>query len=65
MMCALGIVISLFERSKSNKGQVIDCGILCSLFHLKKAMIDGSSYLNSFIYQMFKLGIYVLFTYNS
>lgn len=30
MICALGIVLSLFERSKSNKGQVIDCGIYVS-----------------------------------
>lgn len=31
MICALGIVLSLFERNKSNKGQVIDCGIYLTL----------------------------------
>jgi len=37
-MCAFGIMVSLFERERSGKGQVIDC-----------AMQDGALYLASFI----------------
>ena len=34
-MCALGIVMALLERSKSNKGQVIDAN-----------MVQGSAYVS-------------------
>lgn len=37
-MCALGIVLALFEREKSGKGQVIDA-----------AMMDGVNYFGTFI----------------
>ena len=39
MLCALGIMLALFERSKSGKGQVVDCN-----------MLSGSSYLASFLW---------------
>uniref|UniRef100_A0A0B6ZF29 Alpha-methylacyl-CoA racemase n=2 Tax=Arion vulgaris TaxID=1028688 RepID=A0A0B6ZF29_9EUPU len=38
LMCALGIVMALYERSVSGKGQVIDAN-----------MVEGSAYLASFI----------------
>ncbi|KAF9426406.1 hypothetical protein BGZ76_002783 [Entomortierella beljakovae] len=45
LMCALGVILALYERTKSNKGQVIDA-----------AMIGGVSYIGSFIYNMQKAG---------
>jgi len=39
LMCAFGIILCLFERERSGKGQVIDC-----------AMQDGALYLASFIF---------------
>ncbi|KAF9172274.1 hypothetical protein BGX21_005174 [Mortierella sp. AD011] len=45
LMCALGILIALHERTRSNKGQVVDA-----------AMIDGVSYIGSFVYNMHKAG---------
>lgn len=39
LMCALGIMMALFEKTKSGKGQVIDA-----------AMVDGSAYLASMSY---------------
>ena len=38
-VCALGIVLALYERSKCGKGQVVDCN-----------MLSGSSYLASFLW---------------
>lgn len=38
LMCALGIVLALFERSRSGLGQVIDCN-----------MVEGSAYLGSWL----------------
>lgn len=40
LLCALGIVLALFERSNSGLGQIIDAN-----------MVDGSSYLGSFLYR--------------
>ena len=39
MLCALGVLLALIERQRSGRGQVIDA-----------AMIDGSSYLASFVF---------------
>ena len=36
--CALGIVIALFERSRSGLGQVIDC-----------SMVEGSAYMSMLV----------------
>ena len=44
-MCAFGIVVALFERVKSNKGQVIDA-----------AMVDGAAYLSTFVSELVRLG---------
>lgn len=41
MTCALGIMMALFQRVQSGKGQVID-----------SAMVDGAAYVGSFVYQM-------------
>ncbi|KAF8947227.1 hypothetical protein BGZ47_009950 [Haplosporangium gracile] len=45
LMCALGVLLALQERTKSGKGQVVDA-----------AMIDGVNYLGSFVYNMHKAG---------
>ncbi|KAG0335248.1 hypothetical protein BG004_000071 [Podila humilis] len=45
MFCAMGILIALHERTKSNKGQVVDAG-----------MIDGVRYLGAFAYNFNKIG---------
>ncbi|NP_001167512.1 alpha-methylacyl-CoA racemase L homeolog isoform X1 [Xenopus laevis] len=47
LTCALGIVMSLFERTKSGKGQVIDC-----------SMVEGAAYLGSFVWKSQKLGLW-------
>ena len=44
-MCALGIIIALFERTRSGQGQVIDA-----------AMVDGASYLSTFVFRANSLG---------
>ncbi|KAF5270510.1 hypothetical protein FQA39_LY08388 [Lamprigera yunnana] len=38
LMCALGIMMALFERQTSNSGQVVDC-----------SMVEGTAYLGSWI----------------
>lgn len=43
-MCAFGILLALFERSKSNVGQVVDT-----------SMVDGTAYLGSWIFRSQKL----------
>ncbi|XP_059729817.1 alpha-methylacyl-CoA racemase [Haemorhous mexicanus] len=45
--CALGIVIALFERAKSGKGQVIDA-----------SMVEGVAYLGSFLWKSQSLGLW-------
>ncbi|GJJ67984.1 alpha-methylacyl-CoA racemase [Entomortierella parvispora] len=45
LMCALGVLLALQERTKSGKGQVVDA-----------AMIDGVNYIGSFVYNMNKAG---------
>ncbi|KAG0224819.1 hypothetical protein BGW41_004943 [Actinomortierella wolfii] len=45
LMCALGILLALQERTRSGKGQVVDA-----------AMIQGVNYLGSFVYNMHKAG---------
>ncbi|NWR09975.1 AMACR racemase, partial [Paradoxornis webbianus] len=47
VMCALGIVIALFERSRSGRGQVIDA-----------SMVEGVAYLSSFLWKSQKLGLW-------
>ncbi|KAJ3417191.1 hypothetical protein HDV05_006397 [Chytridiales sp. JEL 0842] len=47
MLCAMGILIALIERQKSGKGQVVDA-----------AMIDGASYLSTFIVKMKQRGLW-------
>ncbi len=47
MLCALGIVLALFERSRSGKGQVID-----------SAMVDGAAHLTSFLFGFFHAGFW-------
>ena len=46
-MAAFGVVMALFEREKSGLGQVIDA-----------AMIDGSAYVSSFLYDTKKIGFF-------
>ncbi|XP_076626447.1 alpha-methylacyl-CoA racemase [Colletes latitarsis] len=40
LMCAFGIILALFERSRSNIGQVVDT-----------SMVDGSAYLGSWLFR--------------
>ncbi len=47
MLCALGIVLALFERERSGKGQVVD-----------SAMVDGAANLASFIFGMRQGGVW-------
>ncbi|XP_062942676.1 alpha-methylacyl-CoA racemase isoform X1 [Cynocephalus volans] len=47
LMCALGIVMALFERTRSGKGQVIDAN-----------MVEGTAYLSSFLWKTQKLGLW-------
>lgn len=44
LMCALGIVLALFERNSSGLGQVVD-----------NAMVNGAAYLGSWLYRSQKL----------
>ncbi|ELR24394.1 formylCoA transferase, partial [Acanthamoeba castellanii str. Neff] len=47
MLCALGILLAVIERYKSGKGQVVDA-----------AMVDGASYLSTFIHNHRHTGIW-------
>ncbi|XP_006896861.1 PREDICTED: alpha-methylacyl-CoA racemase [Elephantulus edwardii] len=47
LMCSLGIVIALFERTVSGKGQVIDAN-----------MVEGTAYLSSFLWKTLKTGLW-------
>ncbi len=47
MLCALGITLALLERGHSGKGQVVDA-----------AMVDGSAYLATFLYQFRSAGMW-------
>ncbi|KYM84748.1 Alpha-methylacyl-CoA racemase [Atta colombica] len=47
LMCALGIILALYERTKSNIGQVIDT-----------SMVEGSAYLGSWLFRSQKMGIW-------
>ncbi|NXS55153.1 AMACR racemase, partial [Brachypteracias leptosomus] len=46
-MCALGIVLSLYERTRSGKGQVIDA-----------SMVEGVAYLSSFLWKSQNSGLW-------
>lgn len=47
LMCALGIILALFERTNSGVGQVVD-----------NAMVNGAAYLGSWIYRSQKLPVW-------
>ncbi|KAM3848789.1 alpha-methylacyl-CoA racemase isoform 2-T2 [Vipera latastei] len=47
VMCAMGIIIALYERTKSGKGQVIDA-----------SMVEGVAYLSSFLWKSQKVGLW-------
>ena len=47
MLCALGILLALLERSRSGKGQVVD-----------SAMVDGAAHLTSFLFGFFRAGLW-------
>ncbi|XP_037385837.1 alpha-methylacyl-CoA racemase isoform X2 [Talpa occidentalis] len=47
LMCALGIVLALFERTRSGKGQVIDAN-----------MVEGAAYLSSFLWKTQGTGLW-------
>jgi alpha-methylacyl-CoA racemase len=47
MLCALGVVLALFERSRSGKGQVVD-----------SAMVDGAANLATFLFGFNAAGLW-------
>ncbi|NWV39678.1 AMACR racemase, partial [Grantiella picta] len=47
VMCAMGIVIALFERARSGRGQIIDA-----------SMVEGTAYLSSFLWKSQSLGLW-------
>ncbi|XP_028916636.1 alpha-methylacyl-CoA racemase [Ornithorhynchus anatinus] len=47
LMCALGIVMALYERTKSGKGQVIDAN-----------MVEGTAYLSTFLWTTQSAGLW-------
>ncbi|KAK2827376.1 hypothetical protein Q7C36_018302 [Tachysurus vachellii] len=47
LMCALGIVLALLERSKSGRGQIIDA-----------SMVEGAAYVGSFMWKSRSLGLW-------
>ncbi|XP_064410184.1 alpha-methylacyl-CoA racemase isoform X1 [Latimeria chalumnae] len=47
LLCAVGIVMALFERSRSDKGQVIDAN-----------MVEGAAYIGSFLWKSQNLGLW-------
>lgn len=44
LMCSLGIVMALYERNSSQKGQIIDA-----------SMVEGTAYLGSWFYKSLKV----------
>nr|XP_013816554.1 PREDICTED: alpha-methylacyl-CoA racemase isoform X2 [Apteryx mantelli mantelli] len=47
VMCAMGIIIALYERTKSGKGQIVDA-----------SMVEGAAYLSSFLWKSQNLGLW-------
>ncbi|KOB75844.1 Alpha-methylacyl-CoA racemase [Operophtera brumata] len=47
LMCVLGILLALFERSESGKGQIVDCG-----------MTEGLAYLATWLFKSRRLPIW-------
>ncbi|KAM8961173.1 alpha-methylacyl-CoA racemase [Pelodytes ibericus] len=47
VICALGIMMSLFERTRSGQGQVVD-----------SSMVEGAAYLGSFVWKSQTLGLW-------
>ncbi|XP_032134891.1 alpha-methylacyl-CoA racemase isoform X1 [Sapajus apella] len=47
LICVLGIIMALFERTRSGKGQVIDAN-----------MVEGTAYLSSFLWKTQKLNLW-------
>ncbi|XP_026504828.1 alpha-methylacyl-CoA racemase [Terrapene carolina triunguis] len=47
VMCAMGIIMALYERTKSGKGQVVDA-----------SMVEGAAYLSSFLWKSQNLGLW-------
>ncbi|XP_026995842.2 alpha-methylacyl-CoA racemase isoform X2 [Tachysurus fulvidraco] len=47
LMCALGIVLALLERSKSGQGQIVDA-----------SMVEGAAYVGSFMWKSRSLGLW-------
>lgn len=44
LMCAFGIVLALYERTKSNVGQIVDA-----------SMVEGTAYLGSWLFRSQKM----------
>ncbi|KAL0130782.1 hypothetical protein PUN28_002417 [Cardiocondyla obscurior] len=47
LMCALGIILALYERTKSGVGQIIDA-----------SMVEGTAYLGSWLFRSQKMGLW-------
>lgn len=46
LICALGVVMALYKRQSTGRGDIIDC-----------AMLDGTIYLSTFIFQSYNAGL--------
>ena len=47
MVCTLGVLLALFERTRSGRGQVVDAN-----------MVEGVSYLASFVHSLSLVGLW-------
>lgn len=47
LICAFGIILALYERTKSNIGQVIDV-----------SMVEGTAYVGSWLFRSQKIGLW-------
>jgi alpha-methylacyl-CoA racemase len=66
MLCAMGILLALVERSRSGQGQVVDAAMV-RLLHApmpptppdpRRGQCDGAAYLGTFVFNMARTGLW-------